>query len=157
MYTARHLLIQFSTVQFIVTVYAECHCFAISRNHKTLPVVFSFKVFELSDVMYFNFTVSFSTELALSCRQSCHQACATGVFCNARKIVHFGSFYKGLPCKSLIIKQPGFRSSFLVGIVNAKILSDTKPGNHFGHTGTVLCRKGFEHTVLHNVAKRVCV
>ena len=42
MYTARHLLIQFATMQFFVTVYTERQRFAVSRNHKALPVVDTF-------------------------------------------------------------------------------------------------------------------
>lgn len=113
MYTARHLLIQFSTIQFFVTVYAERQRFAISRNHKALPIVDTFQVFELPDMMNFNLTISFAAELALPCGQPIHQTGFAGIFHCTGDYINGGGLLHWLSCKAIIVKQPCFLFSFL--------------------------------------------
>jgi hypothetical protein len=62
-----------------VTVSTERQRLAVFRNHKALPAAYTFQVFELSDVMNFNLTISLAAKLALSCGQPIHQTGRAGI------------------------------------------------------------------------------
>ena len=139
-----------------MTVKAKRHCLAISRNHIALPIAFAFQVFELPNVMYFNVSISFAAKLTLPCGQPIHQAGSAGILCRIRYRIYSGSLLHGFSRKALIVKQPYFLLSFLIGKSYSKVFAHTKFCYHLAHTGTIFGCKSLEHTVLHDVAKRAC-